>query len=67
MIDWLNSVPLFWAKVIAVATYVSIVIWAWLRPKSFIFQGAPDNRGWRDLRIWATVIMVIQIALYIYF
>jgi len=65
MIDWLKSIPLFWGNVLSVLGFVAIIAWVWIRPKSFIFQGAPDRKWWRDLRIWATVALSIQILIYI--
>ena len=67
MVEWIRNVPLFWAKVIAVLTFGGGIIWTWLRPKSFIYEDAPDNKLWRDLRIWITIVMVCQIAIYLYF
>jgi hypothetical protein len=64
MYQWLTDLPLYWGKVIAIAGFAGMIIWAWLRPKSFIFMGAPDKRWWRDLRIWATVLLLIQIIIY---
>jgi hypothetical protein len=65
--DWLSGIPLFWGKIIAVVGFLGMVIWAWFRPRSFIYQDAPDTNLWRDLRIWATVLMGIQIVLYLVF
>ncbi len=67
MIDWLAELSLVWGKVIAVIAFVGIAVWAWRRPRSFIFQGAPDNRGWRDLRVWATILIAVQIVVYLSF
>lgn len=67
MSDWLTGLPLFWGKIIAIASFIGVVIWTWFRPKSFILQDAPDNRTWRDLRIWAALLMVIQIIIYLSF
>ena len=67
MSDWLASLPLFWGKVIAVIAFIGIMIWAWRRPKSFIYQGAPDVAGWRDLRVWASILMIVQIVIYLSF
>jgi len=63
--DWLADLPLWWGKVIAVLFFLAIAVWTWRRPKSYIHKGAPDNHGWRDLRVWATVLMVIQIFIYL--
>lgn len=65
--DWLTGIPLVWGKIIAVVGFLGMVIWAWFRPRSFIYQDAPDSKRWRDLRIWATVLMGIQIVLYLIF
>ncbi|HPI74176.1 MAG TPA: hypothetical protein PK843_13200 [bacterium] len=67
MVEWLKEAPLYWPKIIAVLTFVGVTLWAWRRPKKFIFQDAPDQRLWRDLRIWITLIMSVQIGLYLYF
>ncbi len=67
MMDWLKAVPLYWPKIIATLTFVSVTVWAWLRPMDFIFQDAPNHKRWRDLRIWITAIMIVQIVLYLYF
>ncbi|MCP2604926.1 hypothetical protein NLC29_02090 [Candidatus Aminicenantes bacterium AH-873-B07] len=63
---WAN-IPLFWGKIVATLFFGGVIIWAWFRPKSYIFEGAPDKRIWRDLRIWATFLLIIQIILYLIF
>lgn len=67
MVEWLAGLSLAWGKVIAVIFFVGIALWAWRRPKSFIFQGAPDTRRWRDLRLWASILMAVQILIYLSF
>ena len=64
---WLAGLPLVCGKIIAVFAFIGITIWAWRRPKSFIYQGAPDSHRWRDLRVWASILMVIQIVIYLSF
>ena len=67
MTEWLSNVSLLWPKVIAVFIFLGGIVWTWFRPKSFIFEEAPDNKRWRDLRIWITIVMVFQIGIYLYF
>lgn len=67
MNEWLEHLPLVWGKIIAVITFAAMAVWAWFRPRSFIYQDAPDNRRWRDLRIWASIFMGIQVLIYLYF
>jgi hypothetical protein len=67
MVQWLEGLPLVLGKYIAAVFFIGMIIWAWLRPKEYIFEGAPDKSRWRDLRIWATVFLGIQAVLYIVF
>ncbi len=62
-----SNIPLFWGKVVAAIFFLSVIIWAWFRPKHYILAGAPDKKIWRDLRIWATILLIIQITLYFIF
>jgi hypothetical protein len=67
MFEWLKSIPLIWGTVIAAAGFAGMIAWAWLRPKAYIFKGAPDQKWWRDLRIWTTVLLGLQIIIYLSF
>lgn len=67
MADWLAGIPLYWGKIIAVLGFTGMVVWTWFRPRSFVMHGAPDNRGWRDLRIWASCLLAVQVVLYLAF
>jgi heme A synthase len=64
MAQWLHSIPLSCAKYIAGAFFVLIIVWAISRPKEYILKGSPDRKWWRDLRLWAAIILVVQIVLY---
>jgi len=67
MTEWLADIPLYWAKIIGTIFFVSVMIWALTRPKDYIFQGAPDRRIWRDLRLWGAAVLSVQIIVYIAF
>ena len=67
MIHWLESVPLYWAKIIGTLFFLSAIAWVLFRPKAYIYRGAPDKKAWRDLRVWAVVILVVQIIIYLGF
>ena len=67
MTEWLESLPLVLGKYIAALFFVGMIVWAWFRPGKYIYEGAPDKSRWRDLRIWATVFLGIQVVLYIIF
>ena len=67
MTEWLLSIPLYWATIIGILLFVGVIIVVWRLPRKYILSGALDQAGWRDLRIWATVICLIQIGLYLIF
>ncbi len=65
MFDWIMDLPDSLPKWISILTFVVIAIWAWFRPRVYIFTDAPSQKWWCDLRIWATVFMVVQTAIYL--
>lgn len=67
MMEWLSDLPLYWAKIVGTVFFVCVIIWALTRPKDYVFRGAPDRKLWRDLRLWAVVVLVVQIVLYMRF
>ena len=67
MTEWFLSIPLYWAQVLAILLFLGIIVWVWLLPREYIYSGALDKAGWRDVRIWATIICLIQIVLYLIF
>jgi len=64
VVEWLDNLPLYWAKIVGTVFFVCVIIWALTRPKAYIFKGAPDMKMWRDLRLWAVVILIVQIVIY---
>ena len=64
---WLESVPLYWAKILGTIFFLCVIVWALTRPRAYIYRGAPDTKRWRDLRIWAVIILMVQIVIYLQF
>jgi hypothetical protein len=65
--SFLSRIPVFYARIIICSLYLLLLIWVLRRPKSYILREAPNKKGWRDLRIWAVILIVFQIALYVIF
>ena len=42
-----------------------VILWSF--PFSTITRDAPDKRRWRDYRIWATLLVFIQLGIYAIF
>ncbi len=64
MFNFIHAMPLWSAKVGATLLFGSIVLFSWFMPKEFIYKGAPDRARWRDMRIWATLLIVFQLVIY---
>ncbi len=67
MNEFLYSIPVYWGKILAVLFFIAMAVFALKLPKKFIMQGSPDNERWRDLRLWAVVLMASQIIIYLIF
>ncbi len=65
--EWLGQLPMTVAVASAVGLYVIALVWVWFLRRDFIFRGAPDGHWWRDLRVWATVVVLPYIAIYLFF
>lgn len=54
-----------WAgKLAFVAVFVALLVWLILMPARLIGQADGTPRWWRNARVWAIVVTVIQIAAY---
>lgn len=62
--QWLGSLPMSIAMSCAIGLYVVAFVWVWCLKREFVFRGTPDNRWWRDLRIWATLVLIPYVAIY---
>jgi hypothetical protein len=64
--DWLGGLPMWIAVACAVGLYVVALFWTWALSRDFVYRGAPDQKRWRDLRIWATLVILPYIAVYLW-
>ena len=64
---WLGSLSMTTALGCTIGLFVVAGIWVWSLPKEFIFRGAPSRKWWCDLRIWATVVLLPYIGMYLLF
>ena len=62
---WLGGLPMWVAVACVVGLYAVAVIWVWTLRREFVFRGAPDQAWWRDLRLWATLIVIPYVAIYL--
>ncbi len=62
---WLISLPMSVAQTAVLGLFAVTGVWIWLLKKDYIYLGAPDRAAWRDLRIWATLVLIPYIAVYV--
>ncbi|MEM7001363.1 MAG: hypothetical protein AAF529_11290 [Pseudomonadota bacterium] len=63
----IEQLPVAWAYILSMLGFVFLGVIVWLIPKHLVMAQAPDQARWRDIRIWATVLICIQLTLYAVF
>jgi len=67
MFDCIHQLPLWSAKAGATVVFLIVLIITWSLPKRFILEGVSEPKRWMDLRIWATLLILMQLAIYAVF
>ncbi len=60
----LNALPLWWAKAGALALFGGVIALVWALPRDYVYEAGTVPVWHRDLRLWASGLLVIQLALY---
>ena len=63
----LDSAPSWVGQACAVSLFVIVGLSLFALKHEYVYQGAPDQSRWRDLRIWAWLAMIPFVAVYIFF
>ena len=65
--QWAHGLSTGVAQILFIASFVGVAIFALLQSRAYVYRGAPDERIWRDLRVWAVLVMALATGLYLYF
>lgn len=65
--NWIQTLPIALANTITMVLFGVLLAVLWSFPKQHIMRGAPDQARWRDLRIWGTLLIFVQLAIYAVF
>lgn len=64
MIEWLQNAPVSWATAITQVIFVLIALACFAIPRRVFMIDAPDQSHWRDIRLWALALVVVQLGIY---
>lgn len=64
MFEFLAEAPLYYAKIGAVALFASLAALIWLLPRSYVYAEDAQITPLRNLRLWATLLLALQLILY---
>ncbi len=67
LVKALLFVPSWGVKVLAGMIFLALAILPFLLPKDYIFKGAPNQKLWRDIRFWTLAVVLVELAIYLYF
>ena len=65
--DWLSGLDLGTAKILLLCAFLVPLIFSLFLKRKYIYQGAVDNKPWRNLKIWIVILTVFMISVYLYF
>jgi hypothetical protein len=63
--DFLLGLPPSVWLACAIGLFLIAGIAVWCLKRNYVYLGAPDEAPWRDLRIWATILLLPYIAIYL--
>ena len=61
------NLPTEWANYLSMLGFVILAVLVWAIPRHLVLAESPDARRWRDLRLWASVLISVQLVLYVLF
>lgn len=63
----LGAIPLWGVRLLVIGMMTGLAIWALRLPADYAFKGAPSRSPFRDVRLWAAVVIILEIIPYIIF
>ncbi len=67
MIELLQTAPVWWANATTQVMFVLIALAVYAVPKRVLMEDAPDQSRWRDVRLWAVLLVLAQLGIYALF
>ena len=67
VIAWLQSLPAEWGNYVSMLLFFSLGVLVWLIPLERITADIESPQKWQDIRWWATVLIALQLLIYMVF
>ncbi len=61
---FVHGLPLWSAKLFALAIFAAAIALVWLLPKAYVYAEGEVLPWQKDLRIWASLLLLVQLGLY---
>lgn len=61
---WLGTLSLNVAMACALGLYGIAIVGVWMLRQRFVLRGSPGQEWYRDLRIWATLVIIPYVVIY---
>ena len=52
------------AKTIFLGFFLLLIVGVYSLPRNYIFRGSPTQSRWRDLRLWALLLVLLHAYVY---
>jgi hypothetical protein len=62
---WLASLPLWVAQASVLVILLLTALLVTRLHRRYVYIGAPDERPWRDLRVWSLLLLVPYFVIYV--
>ena len=64
---WIDGLAWWVPRACAIGLFIVVGIGTLFFKREYIYLGAPDKAKWRDLRIWAILVLIPYIGVYLFF
>ena len=65
--DWLGNLSSGTAKGLVLLAFIIPLVFGFSLPRKYIYQGSPDERPWRNLKVWILLLVAMETGVYLYF
>ncbi len=65
--EWCSRLSLGWGRFLVILAFILPLIFALSLPRKYLYLGAPNQKLWRNLKLWVFLLVLAQVMIYLYF